>query len=549
MELKKAIAALNVPLPKYIKRFALPIIIFGFILSFLLYSLFPNLFLGSAQYILLVIPVICIAFVVMYPFSVAAANAKDIDSDMHYFVTQMGALALANTARKELFKMISEDPNYHLIGEECGKIYLLMDTWNLSLADACRFVAERTPSVLFADFLDRFAHAVQSGEKIERFLGAEQDTVMRDYATMYSGALTSIDIVKEMFVSLIMSLIFLASFSAIMPIITGMDATNLMLISTFSFAVADFSVIMFIRAKMPRDQIWQQLGIESESDRKLKRSIVFSLAGCLVTIVLVRFVIAPDVIKIAIILTPLLYTGRIAAKEEAKIKRKDDNYPSFLRSLGSSASARGGMIGEALKSLRTHDFGPLTTTINRLYSRLVSRINKLDAWNLFSVETGSNLIQRFSVMFVESTHLGGEAETVSDMIATNFHQIVRLRKLRYQSASTMVGVFYGLTAGIGFTLYVSLGVVELMQGMFEAVELPPGMSMGMILYTDIDIDILYTLVTIIILLHSLLSSLMIRFVDGGNLLNGTTHFVMMVWIGAISAVVCKASVSSLLGLG
>ncbi len=88
-----------------------------------------------------------------------------------------------------------------------------------------------------------------------------------------------------------------------------------------------------------------------------------------------------------------------------------------------------------------------------------------------------------------------------------------------------------------------------MQGMFEAVELPPGMSMGMILYTDIDIDILYTLVTTIIVLHSLLSSLMIRFVDGGNLLNGTTHFVMMVWIGAISAVVCKASVSSLLGLG
>ncbi len=549
MELKKAIAALNVPLPKYIKRFALPIIIFGFILSFLLYSLFPELFLGSAKYILLAVPVICIAFVIMYPFSVAAAKAKDIDSDMHYFVTQMGALALANTARKELFKMLSEDPNYHLIGEECGKIYLLMDTWNLSLADACRFVAERTPSVIFADFLDRFAHAVQSGEKIERFLGAEQDTVMRDYATMYGGALTSIDIVKEMFVSLIMSLIFLASFSAIMPIITGMDATNLMLISVFSFAVADFSVIMFIRAKMPKDKIWQQLGIESESDRKLKRSIVFSLAGCLVAIVLVRFVIAPDVIKIAIILTPLLYTGQIAAKEEAKIKRKDDNYPSFLRSLGSSASARGGMIGEALKSLRMHDFGPLTTTINRLYSRLVSRINKLDAWNLFSVETGSNLIQRFSVMFVESTHLGGEAETVGDMIATNFHQIVRLRKLRYQSASTMIGVFYGLTAGIGFTLYVSLGVVELMQGMFEAVELPPGMSTGMILYTDIDIDILYTLVTTIIVLHSLLSSLMIRFVDGGNLLNGTTHFVMMVWIGAISAVVCKASVSSLLGLG
>ncbi|RLG23239.1 type II secretion protein F, partial [Methanosarcinales archaeon] len=69
------------------------------------------------------------------------------------------------------------------------------------------------------------------------------------------------------------------------------------------------------------------------------------------------------------------------------------------------------------------------------------------------------------------------------------------------------------------------------------------------LYTDINVGILYTLVTAIIVLHSFLSALMIRFVDGGNLLNGTTHFVTMVWIGAISAVVCKAAVSSLLGLG
>ncbi len=549
MDFKKAIASLNVPLPKYIKRFALPIVIFGFLLSALLYFLFPKLFVGSAQYILLLVPIVCIIFVISYPFSVASGKAKEIDSDMHYYVTQMGALSVAQTSRKELFQILANDPNYQLLGEESRKIYLLMDTWNMSLADACRFVAERTPSIIFADFLDRFAHAVQSGEKIEGFLQAEQGTVMSDYATMYGGAMTAVDIVKEMFVSLIMSLIFLASFSAIMPIITGMDATNLMMISVFSFILTDIAVILYIKAKMPKDKIWQQLGIVSEADRRLKRSVTISLIGCVIVLFLVRFVTAPEVIKVAMILTPLLYTGYIAGKEESRIKRMDNNYPSFIRSLGSSAGARGGMVIEALKSLRAHDFGPLTLTINRLYSRLVARIDKLVSWNLFAVETGSNLIQRFSVMFVEATHLGGKAEVVSEMIAINFSKIVRLRKLRYQSASTMVGVFYGLTAGIGFTLYVSLGVVELMQGMFEAVEMPPGMSMGMILYTDINIGILYTLITIIIVSHSFLSAIMIRIVDGGNLLNGTTHFVLMVWIGAASAVICKASVSSLLGIG
>ncbi len=549
MDTKTAIASLGVPLPKYIKRFALPIVIFGFLLSGVLYVLFPELFLGPAQYVLLLLPITCIAFVIMYPFSVAAGKANEIDSNMHYYVTQMGALAMAQTSRKELFNILAHDPNYHLLREESQKIFLLMDTWNLSLADACRFIGARNPSIIFADFLDRLAHAVQSGEPIERFLESEQDVVMNDYDTMYRGAIMTIDIVKEMFVSLIMSLIFLASFSAIMPIITGMDATNLMLISVFAFVMTDIAVIFFIKSKVPKDKIWQQLNIESVAKRNLKRSVTISLAGCLVVIPIVGFITAPGVIKAAIVLTPLLYTGRIASKEEARIKRKDNNYPSFIRSLGSSAGARGGMVIEALKSLRAHDFGPLTTDINHLYSRLVSRINKLTSWDFFAVETGSNLIHRFSTMFVESTHLGAKAELVGDMIATNIHRIILLRKLRYQSASTMVGVFYGLTAGIGFTLYISLGVVELMQGMFESVEMPPGMSIGMILYTDINIGVLYTLITFIIISHSLLSAVMIRLVDGGNLLNGTTHFVLMVWIGAISAVVCKSAVTSLLGIG
>ncbi|MCK5108458.1 MAG: type II secretion system F family protein, partial [Methanosarcinales archaeon] len=323
MDTKTAIASLGVPLPKYIKRFALPIVIFGFLLSGVLYVLFPELFLGPAQYVLLLLPITCIAFVIMYPFSVADGKANEIDSNMHYYVTQLGALAMAQTSRKELFNIMAHDPNYHLLREESQKIFLLMDTWNLSLADACRFIGARNPSVIFADFLDRLAHAVQSGEPIERFLESEQDVVMNDYDTMYRGAIMTIDIVKEMFVSLIMSLIFLASFSAIMPIITGMDATNLMLISVFAFVMTDIAVIFFIKSKVPKDKIWQQLNIESVAKRNLKRSVTISLVGCLIVIPIVGFITAPEVIKAAIVLTPLLYTGRIASKEEARIKRKD----------------------------------------------------------------------------------------------------------------------------------------------------------------------------------------------------------------------------------
>jgi flagellar protein FlaJ len=151
-------------------------------------------------------------------------------------------------------------------------------------------------------------------------------------------------------------------------------------------------------------------------------------------------------------------------------------------------------------------------------------------------------------MFVEATNLGGQPEVIGDMIANNFHRIVNLRKRRYQSASSLVGVLYGLTGGIGFTLYISIGVVDLMQEMFTTISMPEGMGMGLILNTDIgNIDVLSAMILLIMVAHSLMSALLIRFVDGGHLLRSTKDFVIMVWISAFSAVFTVSGVGALLG--
>ena len=120
----------------------------------------------------------------------------------------------------------------------------------------------------------------------------------------------------------------------------------------------------------------------------------------------------------------------------------------------------------------------------------------------------------------------------------------------YQSASSLVGVLYDLTGGIGFTMYISLGVLDLMQSMFSSVEMPPGMSMGMVLCTDAgNVETLSLIVLFIMIAHSLLSAILIRVVDGGNMLSATTDFVVMVWISGVAAVVTTSGVASLLGTG
>jgi flagellar protein FlaJ len=534
----------------YLKKIAIPVVAFGFIFSFLLYSALPGLFEGSTKAIPIMIPVVCILFAVYYPLSIYGGQASRIDNNMHYYITQMGSVATAETPRLDIIRIVSDNKEYRELATETKKIYNLVTVWNMSLAEACRFISKRTPSVIFEDFLDRFAHGLQSGENIKSFLFAEQNVVMNEYEAMYNGAMYNVEIIKELFVSLVMSLIFLASFAVIMPVITGMDAVVLMGMVVAMFVITDIVILLFTKGKVPKDPLWSKSNIIPDYKIKLYRSIPISIGACiLVTIAVVLYgkIVMP--IAIAICMTPLVYTGKVCRNIEKSIRRRDENFPAFIRSLGSSAGARGGVIDEALKALRIHDFGPLTKDVNELYKRLNTRIDKFKSWEFFSANTGSHLIQRFCIMFVESTNLGGKPEIIGDIIASNFHRIVTLRKKRVQSASSLVGVLYGLTAGIGFTMYISVGVIDLMQSMFSNIEMPAGMSMGMVIYTQVgDVKVLSFLVLLIMIAHSLMSALLIRIVDGGHLLSSTVDFVIMVWVSGITAVITQTAIWSLLGM-
>ncbi|MBP2029973.1 flagellar protein FlaJ [Methanohalophilus levihalophilus] len=549
MDYHKAFKVMEMEPTTYVLKFALPLIAIGFLFPAIMYTFFSDLFTGSAYYIPAIIPPICILFAVYYPLSILGAKVGKINNEMHYYITQMGVISTAETPRIDIIRILSENKSYALLSEESRKIYNLVVVWNLSLSDACRFISKRTPSVIFQDFLDRFAHGLQSGEDVRTFLESEQAVVMHEYESMYNSALYNVEVIKELFVSLVMALIFMASFAIIMPVITGMDAVLLMTMVAVMFSMVYVAILFFTRSKVPKDPIWQQTKRNTEKKARLFRTIPISLIACtVIAIVLFFYDKFPTLIDIPMVMTPLIYTGRMSSKIEKEIRRMDENYPAFIRSLGSSAGARGGMIDDALRSLTNHDFGALTQDVNDLFRRVNTRIDKFQAWEMFAANTGSNLIQRFSEIFVEATNLGGKPELIGDMLASNFLKIVNLRKKRYQSASSLVGVLYGLTAGIAFTLNISVSVVGLMQDMFTSMQMDSDMSLGMIIYTDIgSVQLLSLMIMFIVFVHAAVSALLIRVVNGGHMLSGTTDFVIMMWIGGVGAVFTENAVGVLLG--
>ncbi len=534
----------------YFKKFVIPVLILAIIFPVLIILLVPSILQGVMVIGIIFVPLALFSIVIIYPISSLESKKRDIDNNMHYYITHMGVLATSQMSRIDLLLKLSHTEAYGYLAKETGRIYALVFYWHVSFPVACRFIGNRTPSELFADFLDRMAHSVQAGQAFEDFVISEQTVVMNDFMTMYQDSLNSIDMVKEMFVSMCMSLIFIVAFAIIMPIITGVDSILLLGGAIAIFVVTELVILLYARSKVPADKIWHTLNIETVADRRIKWSMPISLFLCMVvTGFVLVFTQLPTTIMFALSLTPLLLTGLIARFEEDKIKRFDNNFGAFIRSLGGAAGTRSGLILESLKELIGHDFGPLSGNINNLYKRLKTRLNTPRSWEHFAAGTGSNLIERFATMFVEGTNVGGKPTVIGDIISKNFMAILSMRKLRYSSASSLIGVLYGMTAGIAATMFLALSIIAMLAKLFSNVSLPEidiGISIATIGASNI--PLMTSMLMVMMVCHSLISAMLIRVVDGGHHFNTYTHFVGLVWISALTAELTLQGMGPLLGL-
>jgi len=551
IDVKKAYASLNMPPARYILQFIVPLVLTGAIVVVILRMFSPLLFTGTFAPMFFVIPFFFLVVGLLYPYTVAEGKKSDINNNIHFFVTHMGVLATANIPRSEMMRMLSEKKEYGALAEETRKIYNLTDSYNMPLPAACRFISKRTPSDIWADFLDRFAYSIESGEDMEVFLTNEQTVVMEDFSTIYTAALYEVENMKGLFNSMMMSVIFIVIFAILMPVITGIDGTFLMGGAVFLVICIEIGFVYFLKAKAPVDPIWApKPPLPTADSIAVKRSLPISIIGVGVALAVVLLWLShlPIAIMIAIGLTPLWWTGFQVSRAEEAVKRRDDNYAAFIRSLGASTSARGGQVTDTLRHLQTHDFGPLTTDIRRLYARLNLRADDKLGWSFFAAECGSNLIEKFSNMFIEGVKAGGKADAIGRLISENFLFIITLRKTRYQTAGNFRGLLYGLVAGMAFSLYVGVGIVTMLKGIFENIDLGEDSPFGDFLSFSFDLQLVAFMIIILLLVHSMASGLMLHIADGGNYFRTYSDLPIMFWVAAIVSVLAERSLASLLGI-
>lgn len=532
--------SMNMPLRSYFLRYALPLVAAGILISAAVVWLLPGV--ASDRYfrwLVYAIPLLFSTTAILLPLLLGERRKIQIERNMHLFLIRMSVLATAKLPRKKLMEILSQVKEYEALSDEIEKIYKLMEYWNMGLSDAARTVARRTPSPVLADFLDRFAHSSDAGEDLEEFLSKEREVVMNLYINKYETALKDLDLLKEIFVAVLISAMFMLVFVSLLPVFMDVSIDLMLFGVMLMLIVIECFTLYLTKSILPSDPIWHNMKERPQADKALGRVLPAAYATCVALGLFSYMAGLPMMAVIALVVTPLLYPGFLIRSEEKKVRARDENYDAFMRAVAGYAASSGAGLTEGIGRLGKHDFGELTQGIQALHKRLLTRIDQIRAWNLFAAESGSNLISKFTEMYVVGLMVGGRADKVIQITSENFVKLLGVRQKRYQSADTLVGVLYGLSVGMTFTLFAALSLMALLNDMNEAFSLSQTAIVLPIALKPFDTSLAEYVFLMIVLVHSLISANLISFASGAHKHSFYIHFATIVWISTVTAILTQ----------
>ena len=483
-----ALRRIDMPVQRYIGIFVGGSFLLGLIVASILIFLTGGfadgaLFAGFAGVLMLILlPVMAAFAAIAFPVLEVQRSATLIEREMHMFITRMGILSLGEVGASSIFDILKQMSDYGELASEVKRIETLVDKWHTSLPEASRIVAQQSPSPLWADFLARMAFSIEAGQPIDAFMRSEQETVSEQYATLYDTRLESVDIMKEIYVSLVSAGLFGLIIAGIHLVLfevgTGADTPievasriRFLLLASILFMFVQIGAVFAFRATIPKDKTFARDELETPFRLNFNRTLLMALS---ITIVLLMITTASVIyawegisqewdkyglLLIALPLSPMLIPAFLVGREEHNILRRDETYPDFIRALGGTAQARSAEPSATIKALRGIDFGALDSSIDSLEKRLSTRIDSDRAWDYFNSDTNSAVISRYTRIYIEGSQSSGKPAATADLVSRSVGNLLSLRHRRALSADTMAGVSLGLLIASVTSLNVTIAIV------------------------------------------------------------------------------------------
>ena len=547
MKIDKPFRAMDTSFQSYLLKYILPIAILSFIPA--IYSEVAGIaFIYRA--IFLALGAICTLLVALYPFMKMYARNTEILHTMPLVITHLSILSTSSLKRDQILEKIIERKEYGPIVEEFKRVKDLTNRMNISFSQSCRIQAKRTTSPVITDFLDRFANSSDAGESFATFLKNEQESTFQTYEIGYTSAINLLDLTKEVYISVIAVVLFMTILVGLLPFIQSSPITQYVSLAILLFVIVLISLVFGIKTVLPMDPIWVRNQKKTEIDKKIRKVAIISIPVAVFIFFLLAYLTSlPIQIDIALSFTALVYAGVCARNEQAKIKSRDENYPTFIRATGSTAGVVK-HIGEAIERLSTHEFGNLGETLIRLNRRLKSKIRGTESpWDAFGRESGSNLIYEFTHMFSSSVDAGSDIGEASMTLNNNFLRIQGMRMKRFQSAAGYRWVIYGVGAAVGIVFSITFIVIFMMQDLYSSIPGTATEYFGGLFVITAPLPYIAKAITsiIIMIIYSIAGSMVIKDAEAGRDETMLTDIAGIAWVLAAAWIVSDLLLSKALG--
>jgi len=199
-----------------------------------------NIFLTvlSLIFVPVIVGMIILVTGVFYPYERVISRKRNIETNLPFAISHMGAIAASGVSPQAIFKLLSEFKEYDVIAEEMQKVVRNVEVFGIDPMTALKEVSKRTPSEKFRQLLQGLTTTIEGGGDLRTFLKNAGEQALFRWRIKREKYLDQLSTYAEFYTGLMIAApLFLISLFSVMnmiqPELGGFDIAQLMTMSVY----------------------------------------------------------------------------------------------------------------------------------------------------------------------------------------------------------------------------------------------------------------------------------------------------------------------------
>jgi flagellar protein FlaJ len=437
-----------------------------------------------------------------------------IDIDILYMVTYMNSIATSNISRDEIFKKVSEREEY-ACSKYMKEVYLLAKNWNYEYGAACNLVAKKVANKKLKDLLMRLSNAMTSGESEKKFLESLES--LKKWTDAYTALLVSLSFIS---ITVLLSLV----------IYNIGDKYTTIIATIIVVILVSGAGVFILRSESPKEYRTHKMLICSPEQQLIKnmQRILLPIAVFVTGLmVLLGIDLGIIMVFIGLILIPM---GLIGIKDDKNIFTRDRDFSEFTKMLGTVIGSMGVTVKEGITKVDRKSIKSLEPLVKRLYVQLFMGIDPRLCWTRFVGNSGSELINKFTHIFIDAIDMGGDATKIGRLVNTTNLEVVLLRMKRNLLSSSFINLLIPMHAAmVGLVIFVIQIMIifsGIISNLYSTMDMGIGGdmggesaiigSLGFNLFQDVPAALFTQYCIALVIILTIANTLAAKYVDGGD---------------------------------